>query len=50
MTTRAEAANVKRFTERYRLCCAPPMIEVEGQALGSDEGLLRRSLFTARVP
>ena len=32
------AANVKRFTERYRLCCTPPMIEVEGQALGSDYG------------
>ena len=38
MTTRAESANVTRFTERYRLCCTPPMLEVEGQALGTDYG------------
>jgi cyclopropane fatty-acyl-phospholipid synthase-like methyltransferase len=38
MTTRAEAANVERFTERYRLCCTPPMIAVEDQTLGSDYG------------
>jgi cyclopropane fatty-acyl-phospholipid synthase-like methyltransferase len=38
MTTRAEAASVKRFTDRYRICCTPPMIAVEDQALGSDYG------------
>ena len=38
MTTRAEAANVKRFTDRYRLCCTPPMIALEDQVLGSDYG------------
>ena len=29
---------MKRFTDRYRLCCTPPMIAVEDQALGSDYG------------
>ena len=38
MTTRAERENVQRFTDRYRLCCTPPMLDVEGQALGSDYG------------
>jgi cyclopropane fatty-acyl-phospholipid synthase-like methyltransferase len=38
VTTRAESANVTRFTERYRLCCTPPMVEVEGEALGTDYG------------
>lgn len=38
MATRAEATSVARFTDRYRLCCAPPMIAVETLALGTDYG------------
>lgn len=38
MVTRAEAEIVERFTDRYRLCCTPPMMAVEQDALGSDYG------------
>ena len=38
MATRAEAEIVERFGCRYRLCCAPPMMATERDALGSDYG------------
>lgn len=38
MTTRAEAEAVERFGPRYRLCCAPPMVAAELDALGTDYG------------
>lgn len=38
MTTRAEADNVERFTEGYRLCCEPVRIDIERHVLGADYG------------
>lgn len=38
MATRAEADNVDRFTDRYRLCCEPVRIDIERLALGADYG------------
>lgn len=38
MATKAEAEIVQRFGNRYRLCCAPPMMAAELDALGTDFG------------
>jgi cyclopropane fatty-acyl-phospholipid synthase-like methyltransferase len=38
MATRAEAEIVERSAARYRLCCTPPMMAVERDALGTDYG------------
>jgi cyclopropane fatty-acyl-phospholipid synthase-like methyltransferase len=38
VATRAEAANIERFTDRYRLCCAPVRPDIETEALGADYG------------
>jgi len=36
--TRAEAENIARFTDRYRLCCSPVRLAIERDALGVDYG------------
>jgi cyclopropane fatty-acyl-phospholipid synthase-like methyltransferase len=46
MATRAEAASIERFIERYRLCCAPVRLDIERQALGADYG---STGYTTRV-
>jgi cyclopropane fatty-acyl-phospholipid synthase-like methyltransferase len=38
MATRAETENIERFTDRYRLCCSPVRLDIEGEALGADYG------------
>ena len=38
VATRAEADNIERFTDRYRLCCSPVRLDIEAQALGADYG------------
>lgn len=38
MATRAEADNVERFNDRYRLCCEPVRIDIERHALDADYG------------
>jgi cyclopropane fatty-acyl-phospholipid synthase-like methyltransferase len=38
MPTRAEAAIVERFTDRYRGCCAEPVLDMELEVLGTDYG------------
>ena len=38
MATRAEAENIERFTDRYRLCCSPVRLNIGGEALGADHG------------
>jgi cyclopropane fatty-acyl-phospholipid synthase-like methyltransferase len=38
MPTRAEAAIVERFSDRYRRCCAEPVLAMEHEVLGSDYG------------
>jgi cyclopropane fatty-acyl-phospholipid synthase-like methyltransferase len=38
VTTRAEAENIVRFTDRYRLCCSAVRLDIETQALGADYG------------
>jgi len=38
MATRAEAQIIERFGDRYRLCCTPPMMAVERDALDTDYG------------
>jgi cyclopropane fatty-acyl-phospholipid synthase-like methyltransferase len=36
--TRAEAENIERFSDRYRLCCSPVRLAIEREALGADYG------------
>lgn len=38
VATRAEAENIERFTDRYRLCCSPVRVDIETEALGADYG------------
>lgn len=38
VATRAEEDTIERFTERYRLCCAPVRIDIELETLGADYG------------
>ena len=38
VATRAEAENIERFSDRYRLCCSPVRLDIETQALGADYG------------
>jgi hypothetical protein len=38
MPTRAEAEIVERFSDRYRWCCAEPVLAMEREVLGSDYG------------
>lgn len=38
MPTKAEAEIIERFSDRYRLCCSPPMMAVELSTTGSDYG------------
>ena len=38
VATRAEAENIERFTDRYRLCCSPVRLDIESEALGADYG------------
>jgi cyclopropane fatty-acyl-phospholipid synthase-like methyltransferase len=38
VATRAEAENIERFTDRYRLCCSPVRLDIENEALGTDYG------------
>jgi cyclopropane fatty-acyl-phospholipid synthase-like methyltransferase len=38
MATQAEAASIERFTDRYRLCCAPVRLAIERDALDADYG------------
>ncbi len=38
VATRAEADNIERFTDRYRLCCSPVRLDIETEALGADYG------------
>jgi cyclopropane fatty-acyl-phospholipid synthase-like methyltransferase len=38
MPTRAEAEIVERFSDRYRRCCAEPVLAMEREVLGSDYG------------
>jgi cyclopropane fatty-acyl-phospholipid synthase-like methyltransferase len=38
MPTRAEAEIMERFTDRYRRCCAEPVLAMEHEVLGSDYG------------
>ena len=38
MPTRAEAEIVERFTDRYRRCCAAPVVAMEREVLGTDYG------------
>jgi cyclopropane fatty-acyl-phospholipid synthase-like methyltransferase len=38
MPTRAEAEIVERFSDRYRRCCAEPVLAMERDVLGSDYG------------
>jgi cyclopropane fatty-acyl-phospholipid synthase-like methyltransferase len=38
VATRAEAESIERFTDRYRLCCAPVRLDIESEALGADYG------------
>lgn len=46
VATRAEAGNIERFTDRYRLCCSPVRLDIEAQALGADYG---STGYTTRV-
>jgi cyclopropane fatty-acyl-phospholipid synthase-like methyltransferase len=36
--TRAETANIERFTDSARRCCTPIWREIEAEAIGSDHG------------
>src|SRR5215217_3403820 len=38
MPTRAETEIVERFTDRYRRCCAEPVLAMEREALDTDYG------------
>jgi cyclopropane fatty-acyl-phospholipid synthase-like methyltransferase len=38
VATRAEAENIERFTDRYRLCCSPVRLSIESDALDADYG------------
>jgi sarcosine/dimethylglycine N-methyltransferase len=38
VSTRAEAENIERFSDRYRLCCAPVRLDIESEALDADYG------------
>ena len=38
VATRAEADNIERFTDRYRLCCSPVRLDIETEALGAAYG------------
>jgi cyclopropane fatty-acyl-phospholipid synthase-like methyltransferase len=38
VATKTEAANIERFTDRYRLCCSPARQAVERVVLGADYG------------
>jgi len=38
VSTLLEAENIERFTDRYRLCCAPVRLDIERQALDADYG------------
>ena len=38
VATRAEADNIERFTDPYRLCCSPVRLDIETEALGADYG------------
>jgi cyclopropane fatty-acyl-phospholipid synthase-like methyltransferase len=38
VATKTEAANIERFTDRYRLCCSPARQAVETSVLGADYG------------
>jgi cyclopropane fatty-acyl-phospholipid synthase-like methyltransferase len=38
VATRAETESIERFTDRYRLCCAPVRLEIEREALDADYG------------
>ena len=38
VATRSEAATVERFSDRYRRCCSPVVLDIERTALGADYG------------
>ena len=38
VATKTEAANIERFTDRYRICCSPARQAVETAVLGADYG------------
>jgi cyclopropane fatty-acyl-phospholipid synthase-like methyltransferase len=38
VATRAESATLERFSDRYRRCCEPVVVEIEQRALGADYG------------
>ena len=38
VATRAEAENIERFADKYRLCCSPVRLDIEREALGADYG------------
>jgi cyclopropane fatty-acyl-phospholipid synthase-like methyltransferase len=38
VATRAEAENIERFTDHYRLCCSPVRLDIESEALDADYG------------